>query len=156
MIVTGTPLRNKRGAYSSSNRRKNALQMVAYELYWWPAACCIYCTEKNVSKFSLGILYYTAGCLLRHIRKSAETNPGRNDISYFVAYHHSINVLEAERAKLPVELTKVRYTWCILYRYYYCDLKISLSLSRPYFLSRLLEKNADQYMYQMSSLSLSV
>ena len=70
-------------------------------------------TQKNVSKYSLDILYYTAGCLLSKIGKSVIRNPGRKDISNFVAEYHSINVIEAEHAKLPVDLTKVRYTWII-------------------------------------------
>ena len=69
--------------------------------------------KKIVCDYSLGILYYTAGCLLRKIGKSAIRNPGRKDISNFVAEYHSINVIEAEHAKLPVDLTKVRYTWII-------------------------------------------
>ena len=63
--------------------------------------------ESNFSNYALEIIYYTADCVLRKIEKSAKNDIDRKDISISLFNQHSVDVLEAEQANLPIALTKV-------------------------------------------------
>ena len=66
--------------------------------------------DANISKYSLGILYYSAGCLLKKITNSCKTqNLERQDISNCIFELHSIGGDEAKAMGLPVDVTNVRY-----------------------------------------------
>ena len=66
--------------------------------------------DANISNYSLGILYYSAGCLLKKITNSCKTkNLERQDISNHIFELHSIDGDEAKAMGLPVDVTNVRY-----------------------------------------------
>jgi hypothetical protein len=60
-----------------------------------------------VSDYALGILYYTAGCVLQGVNKSAKRMLETTVIRLAMYVKHSIGFQAAETAGLPTDITKV-------------------------------------------------
>ena len=67
-------------------------------------------SEKGIGRYSDGILYYTAGCILKGIvNATARKNKTTRFFRHLIAEDHVITLANAELHKLPYKLTQVRF-----------------------------------------------